>query len=239
MAHTEVSLLKLTKEELVRITLDLQKKQDLLLNKINNDLADLRKNYSALESELSVSRTVTTNQKKQIVELERNCWSNEQYSRRECLEVTGIPGDTHNDKLEETVLNVFKKIDVNVQAENIEACHWLKSKNSAKKVIVKFSRRKDADNVRKSKKKLKNANLSTLGINNPVFVNDSLCKQYKSLWSKCKKLFINKFLHGFWVTNGTIRIKVEESSTPTSVTHLSDLEDIFPGNPLLAEQNEG
>lgn len=239
MAHTEVSLLKLTKEELVRITLDFQQKQDLLLNKINNELVDLRKNYSALESELSVSRTVTTNQRKQIVELERQCWSNEQYSRRECLEVTGIPGNTDDDKLEETVLNVLNKIDVNVQAENIEACHWLKSKKGPNKVIVKFSRRKDADNVRKAKKKLKSANLSTLGIKNPVYINDSLCKLYKLLWSKCKELSTKKLIHGFWVTNGTLRIKVSESSLPKSVTHLSDLEELFPGNPILAEQNEG
>ena len=71
-----------------------------------------------------------TLQKKQIVKLELNCWSNEQYSRRECQEVAGIPDSTEDNKLEETVLNVFKKIDVDVQAENIEACHWLKSKNS-------------------------------------------------------------------------------------------------------------
>ena len=239
MAHTEVSLLKLTKEELVRITLDFQQKQDMLLNKINNELVDLRKNFSALESELTVSQNVTTNQRRQIVELQRQCWSNEQYSRRECLEATGIPQDTNDDKLEEVVVGVMDKIDVKVQTENIEACHWLKSKGNDKKVIIKFSRRKDADNVRKAKKKLKSANLSSLGINNPVYINDSLCNYYKLLWSKCKKLSINKSLHGFWVTNGTLRLKVSESSHPKIITHLSDLEDLFPGSPILAEQNEG
>lgn len=239
MAHTEASLLKLNKEDLARIVLDFQNKQDVLLNKINNDMTDLKKNYEMLESELSVSRNVTTNQKKQIVELERQCWSNEQYSRRECLVVAGIPNDTEDAKLEETVLSVFSKIDVSVHPENIEACHWLSSKNSAKKVIVKFSRRKDADNVRKCKRKLKSANLSTVGIDNPVYINDSLCKYYKVLWSKCKKLLNNKYIHGFWVTNGTIRYKLTESSFPKTVTHLCDLEEMFPGNPLLAEQNEG
>ena len=94
--------------------------------------------------------------------------------------------------------------------------------------------------MRKAKRKLKSANLSALGINNPVYINDSLCKYYKSLWSKCKKLLNNKYLHGFWVTNGTIRIKITESSVPTSVSHLCDLEELFPGNPLLLDdQNEG
>ena len=150
-----------------------------------------------MESELSVSRNVTTNQKRQIVELERQSWSNEQYSRRECLEVAGVPNGTEDAKLEETVLSVFSKIDVSVHPENIEACHWLNSKNSAKKVIVKFSGRKDADNVRKCKRKLKAANLSTVGIDNPVYINDSLCKYHKVLWSKRKKLLNNKYIHGF------------------------------------------
>ena len=206
MAHTEVSLSKLTKEELVRIALDFQKKQDLLLNKINKDLTDLSKNYLMLESELSVSRTVTANQRKQIVELERQCWSNEQYSRRECLEIAGIPSNTDNTKLEETVLNVFSTIDVTVDSENIEACHWLKSKSGVNKVIVKFSKRKDAERVRNAKKKLKSTDLSAVGIKNPVYINDSLCTYYNKMWSKCKKLFTNK--------------------------------DMFPGNPLLPEQNE-
>ena len=235
MAHTEASLLKLNKEDLARIVLDFRNKQDVLLNKINN-MTDLKKNYKMLESELSVSRNVTTNQKEQIVELERQCWSNEQYSRRECLEVAGIPNDTEDAKLEETVLSVFSKIDVSVHPENF---HWLNSKNSAKKVIVKFSRRKDADNVRKYKRKQKSANVSTVGIDNLVYTNDSLCKYYKVLWSKCKKLLNNKYIHGFWVTNGTICYKLIESSFSKAVIHLCDLEEMFPGNPLLAEQNEG
>ena len=64
MAHTEASLLTLNKEDLARIVLDFQNKQDVLLNKINNNMTDLKKNYKMLESELSVSRNVTTNQKK-------------------------------------------------------------------------------------------------------------------------------------------------------------------------------
>ena len=63
MAHTEASLSKLNKDDIVRIALDLQEKQDTLLNKIHQDLSELRNNYSRLESELLISKTVTTCQK--------------------------------------------------------------------------------------------------------------------------------------------------------------------------------
>ena len=64
MAHTETSLSKLNKEKQVRIALDFQNKQDILLNKINTELTSLRKSYNMLEAELSVSKSVTTQQKK-------------------------------------------------------------------------------------------------------------------------------------------------------------------------------
>ena len=93
MAHTTESLLKLSKDDVVRLALDYQHKQDQLLNKINQDLTELSKNYTKLESELQISKSVTSLQRQQIIALERQCWSNEQYSRRECLEISGIPDE--------------------------------------------------------------------------------------------------------------------------------------------------
>ena len=92
--------------------------------------------------------------KNHIIVLERKCWSNEQYSRRECLEISGIPSDTEAGKLEETLLKVFEKLDVDVDLENMEDCHWLKTRNNSKKVIVKLSKRKDADKICQVKKKI-------------------------------------------------------------------------------------
>ena len=105
-------------------------------------------------------------------------------------------------------------------------CHWLKTRNSSKKVIIKLSKRKDADKIRQVKKnKLKSLNLESMGISSPIFVKDSLCAYYKKLWAKCKKLWLNKYIHGFWVLHGLIKIKVSESSPPVTVTHVVDLEN--------------
>ena len=61
-------------------------------------------------------------------------------------------------------LAFFEKLDVMVDPSNIEDCHWIKSSKSPKKVIVKLSRRKDANKIRLLKKGLKGMNLSSLGI---------------------------------------------------------------------------
>ena len=98
-----------------------------------------------------------------------------------------------------------------------------------------MSRCKDADKVRSAKKKLKGLDLSSIGINSVVFINDGLCWYYKNLWAKCKKLWLNKFIHGFWTSNGSIRLKVTETSNVRVISHDADLEELFPGNELISD----
>ena len=71
-------------------------------------------------------------------------------------------------------------MDVEVNPQNVEACHWLKSNNSSEKAIIKLSKRQDADKIRAVKKKLKLLKFEWMGINNPTFINDSLCRYYES-----------------------------------------------------------
>ena len=54
-----------------------------------------------------------------VVDLERQCWANTQYLRRECLEVVGIPGSVDGDSLEEKIIQVFEKVGCNVNYSNI------------------------------------------------------------------------------------------------------------------------
>ena len=162
-----------------------------------------------------------------MVALERQCWGNNQYSRLECLEITGVPDSLSNDDLEETAIKIFNKLDLAIDPSNIEDCHWLKS-NGPKKVIIKFSRRKDANLIRKNKNKLKGMNLCLVGINNPVFINDSLCSYYKMLWRTCKKLWSSKYIHANWVSNGTLRPNLTESGRVHMIIYSQDLDCYFP-----------
>ena len=98
----------------------------LYLN-INKGLSKLCNNFKKIESELSVSKNVNCKLHERGVALDRQCWGNSQYSRHECLEITGVPDSISNDDLEETTLKIFDKLDVTINPSNIEDCHWLKS----------------------------------------------------------------------------------------------------------------
>ena len=86
-------------------------------------------------------------------------------------------------------MTVLSKLDVNIDPANVEAYHWLKSNNKGKKAILKLSRRKDSDEIRNVRSKLKTTDLKPIGITTPVNINDSICFYCKKLWSSCKKLW--------------------------------------------------
>ena len=173
----------------------------------------------------------------QILTLERQCWSNAQYSRRETLEISGIPENINDGELEGNGLTVLSKLDVNIDPVNVEACHWLKSNNKGKKAILKLFRRNDSDEIGRVRDKLKTTDLKPIGITTPGYINDSLYFYYKKLWSKCKKLCSNKIIFAYWVSNGSIKIRISGRSPVKVISHIADLEKLFPDNPLLKDDH--
>ena len=180
MSRSKSALKKLSKGEVIALVLEYQNKFDFTLPTISKEISDLRQNYERKQSELYISRQGSSKLREQIVSLERQWWSNCQYSRRECLELSGLPESLKNSKLEDTALQLFERLDVEIDSSNREDWHWLPTKGP-KRVIVKFFKQKDANRIPKIKKNLKGIDLSSIGIRSPVYINDSLCKYYKML----------------------------------------------------------
>ena len=164
---------------------------------------------------------------KYVTKLQRQCWANAQYSRRECLEITGIPQNIEHNQLEGKVIQVLYKVGCNI-SDNAEACHRISSKSD--QVIITFFRRKECQQVLSVKKDLKNLNMVDVGLpeNTRLFVNQSLCSYYRVLWSRSKKLLSMGKINNFHISNGTIKIKIQEG-TPLSITRNADFEKYFPG----------
>ena len=74
----------------------------------------------------------------------------EQYSRRNNIELAGIPKSIKDNVLEETIINICEEHGIDISPVDIEACHRLplsnaqanKDPNQCKRVIVKFFNRK-------------------------------------------------------------------------------------------------
>ena len=140
--YTEESLKSYNKKQLIKLFLEVQQQSNETISKLTNEIKLLKENYNKLESDISVSKIVSSFLTEQMKNVERQCWVNAQYSRRECLEVVGIPSSVNVKDLEGKVC--INRIGVAVKPYDIEACHRL---YNDKKAIVKFSKRKVCQQV--------------------------------------------------------------------------------------------
>ena len=69
-----------------------------------------------------ITKLVNTKLKEKFVSLKQQTWSNRQDSRRECLDLSGIPETIENKYLEGTVLGIFEKLNRMVDPSTAEDC---------------------------------------------------------------------------------------------------------------------
>ena len=241
--YTEESLDKL--RELIHIVLLLEEHNRSLQSRtseVNNELVEeMRKfneNFSKFQSELSITKRVNTELTKRITTLERQCWANAQYSRKECVEVVGIPRQVDDKHLEAKVLSIFQKVGCTIAPEFTDDCHRLGKNNN--RVIVKFTRRKDCKQVLQVKKDLKDLTADDLDLprGTKIFVSQSLCLYYRILWSKTKRLESMGKIDSFFISGGTVKIKIDENRKPLAITLLDDLAINFLGVDLSPPTKE-
>ena len=191
---TRRQLEKMNNDQLIEFAMKLQinmiNKQIELINDnrefrkkpstIDPKFDELKKENEVLKSKVAIaekaSLNLSTNYQNindKLIEMERNMHRLEQYSRRECIEIAGIPSSITNNLLEEHVLLIFEKFDVVLEAMDIVACHRLGKTN---RVIVKLLNRKDSQYILGKKYKLRNI---------------ALCNHEESENSNSRKIFIN------------------------------------------------
>ena len=206
------------------------------ISDLKSDRSGLKSDFSKLEADIQVTRNVNSKLSERLVTMERRCYANEQYSRRECLEISGIPASVADDGLESKVLEILEEVGVPIDPTLVEECHRLPSKGSPKQVIIKLNLRKDIRRTLLNKNKLKNLKPESVNLSGKtkVFINGSLRLYYKKLWSKSKRLLGAGHISLFWVRNGSLRIKLSNESV-SMITHDCDLEKLSPGNPLIKD----
>ena len=107
--YTEDGLDKLLKKDLVSIILSQQRKIDQDNIGWLDEIRKLNDNFSKLEVDVKIAKNINSLLSQRVVDLERQCWANAQYSTRECLEIVGIPRSVDDNSLEEKGYSSFQK----------------------------------------------------------------------------------------------------------------------------------
>lgn len=96
------------------------------IKELTPEVRDLITQMKKVEADVALVKNVNEKLCYQLIETDRQCWASAQHSRRECLEVVGIPIPILNDLLEGNVSKVFHKLGVYVKGKDIQECHRLK-----------------------------------------------------------------------------------------------------------------
>ena len=152
----------------------------------------------------------------------------EQYSRRDCVEIRGIPSKDKHEKTNYIVKQVGDMIGVEVREKDISVNHRLSTSKWALKggkktdpatIIVKFLRRDVKYKFYRASKELKNLTTKDLGYSatNKIYITESLTQENKGLFKECLQFKKNQGFKFIWTSGGRIFLrKVEDSSVCNS-----------------------
>ena len=151
---SEESLKKLSKPDLVELFVNLQSKMVSVNSDLVAKLRKMREGFDQMKSDLSVIKKANILFSERLQTTEKQCWPSAQYSRRECLKISGVSSSVSDSDLDYVVCKTIAKAGVEVSDKDIEDCHRVGKRDTT---IVKFRKRKVSKqvlNIRKVFKKL-------------------------------------------------------------------------------------
>ena len=95
----EENLDKLLEKDLIGIVLAMQSQMSANSAEVLEEIRKLNSKFNILQPDLLVTKEVNSELSSRLVNMERQWWINAQYSRRECLEVVGIPSEVEQKDL--------------------------------------------------------------------------------------------------------------------------------------------
>ncbi|ELU15108.1 hypothetical protein CAPTEDRAFT_215954 [Capitella teleta] len=215
----------------------LLKQQDIIM-KQQNQIDSLLQEIATLKTENKKQK------KKEITLLTSRVDDLEQYTRSEDIIISGLrvqnryyskaaatteetnenAADEENLVLEKKVVQFMNSKDIHVREREISACHFLggPGKDGIKKIIVRFTNRKDKVALLKQGQKLNGGN---------VYVNEHLTRKNASLARIARVLRTQGALTKTWTRNGRVFTKWKSHiNVQESVTKITNEDDFLRCN---------
>ncbi|XP_046685216.1 uncharacterized protein LOC124370954 [Homalodisca vitripennis] len=230
--ETIMNTLKEMREEQKTNTADFNRSYEMLYSKVEENTVTLRDGMGKIEDylrEIEQLKSENVALKKHVVVLETRIEDLENYSRRNCVEIQGIP-EEKEEQVSELVKKVGKALDVNITDSMIDACHRIGKKtserNQARGIVVKFVRRTDKEELMK-KRREKKRDFSTrhlgLTMDIPVYLNESLSPARRRLLAQARQLRKERGYKYIWLRNGNILLRKEEKAPVVEIRTQADL----------------
>ena len=170
--------------------------------------------------------------KKEVLDMDCRLIEVEQYSRRESLVISGIPGNVPQKDLERTVLNILYFMGFeHLREDDIVACHRLWAPRNSRhpaRVIVKFLNRKVVEWCLSHLETLENVS-KNMGLT--LSLSESICAKNNETSRICKWLVDEGQIYKFFTRNGFVKIVAKEGDNPEKILHPELLREKFDNIP--------
>ena len=145
---SELAINAIKKPELVQKIIALKRKVtvDSDISNLCNQISKLNDTISQLHStnekisDLTVVKNVNAKLEERIISLAKSQAKSEQYSRRNNIELSGIPNDIPEDNLEKVVIDICHDFDVEIEPKDIDGCHRLPASRYGKDSNKSYSK---------------------------------------------------------------------------------------------------
>lgn len=167
--------------------------------------------------------------RKTLAQAEERIDEAEQYSRRNAVEIHGVPYRKGED-----VLNIVKVVgralDYPVEDVMVDACHRLRSRDGSDRppgIIVKMVRRIDAEGLLHKRRVKRNFNSHDLGMTDRpaevVYVSESLTAARRRLLNAARQAKREKSYTYLWVRGGKILMRKAQGDPVKVVTSMDSI----------------
>ena len=184
-----------------------------VVNGLQDQVKELETSNNKLAEENDLLRA-------RVATLERKVDQGEQYSRRNCLRISGVK-EAPLENTDNIVMQLAAAIDADVDLPQIDRSHRLgdptKARTRPRDIIVKFATYRSRQALFKQRTLLKERG------HQGVFVNEDLTKFRSSLLYNARSLVKVKLLKGAWSSDGNILVKTMNDR----VHRINELSDLF------------
>ena len=165
----------------------------------------------------------------------------EQYSRRLCLDLSGIPETTSEDT-DRLVIDTAKLAGVELTKADIDRSHRVGAVKPGKPrtLLVRFASYSKREALYDARKKLRQprtfeGSSVSPAVASKVFVTDNLTKENQYILYKARQYRKDGKLFAAWSDVGKLKVRLRESSSTTVIRCLNDLQKLVEGGAVRGD----
>lgn len=203
-------------------------KEEILAPLIQQAVTDA---VAAKDEEIDRLKTEIAHQKQVINDLE-------QYSRKNCLTISGLP-ERANESVSQTVIDLARVVGVDLLPTDLDVAHRLGSQGrNERHIIAKFVRFEKREELYAARRRIRSAQLPpnsviSADVAAKVFISDSLTRHNQQIMYVARQLKRKGKLHATWSDAGKLKVRVRQDGPTTIIKSLDDIRKLTGDDPAL------